>query len=264
MESIGIQYLLEEKGGPVWAMAVHEGHELSAPLVPLSNLSSSQRLREEDPYTGTLTDLGINRLVIHTSRFQLDLNRPIADAVYTKPGQAWGLQVWNKPLPESILDALHQTYYYMQKLIALFLEETIRRHGFFLILDIHSYNARRNGPMDPIDTEQNPQLNIGTIHNGPQWRPLIEGLLTLLQDKTIDGQPIDVRENVKFSGGYLSEWVNGQYGHSGCVLSLEFRKDFMDEWTGVQDTARTEELRALLRDLVPEIEEKMRSLRWTG
>lgn len=261
MSPIGLHYLLEEKNSPIWAFALHDGHHLDASLAPLANITSDERLREEDPFTGLLADIGINRLIIQSSRFQLDLNRNIEDAIYIHPSQAWNLKVWKTPPASPVLDALHDRYFYIRKLISTFLEETIRRHGHFVILDIHSYNARRAGKEVAIDTKSNPQLNIGTVHNRDMWKPLIKSIIAHLQTKKLYNNPLDVRENIKFKGGHMSEWINAQYGKYGCVLSLEFRKDFMDEWTGKPDLKKIEELRLLLMNLLPFIVHKLQELR---
>jgi hypothetical protein len=44
-----------------------------------------------------------------------------------------------------------------------------------------------------------------------------------------------VRENVRFKGGYLPRWVHANYPRVGCALALEFKKFYMDEWTGRAD-----------------------------
>ena len=36
-----------------------------------------------------------------------------------------------------------------------------------------------------------------------------------------------------FKGGYLARWIHQKYPKSVCSLSIEFRKFFMDEWTGL-------------------------------
>ena len=53
---------------------------------------------------------------------------------------------------------------------------------------------------------------------------------------------MDVRENVRFRGGELSRWVNERYRDRGCALAIEFKKMFMDEWTGTVDERHVEEL----------------------
>ena len=57
---------------------------------------------------------------------------------------------------------------------------------------------------------------------------------------------LDVRVNVRFHGGYLCHWVAEHYSESGCPLAIEFKKVFMDEWTGQCDDAHVSELRVAL------------------
>ena len=52
-----------------------------------------------------------------------------------------------------------------------------------------------------------------------------------------DGGHLDVRENVRFKGGYMSRWINERYAGRGCALAIEMKKIFMDEWTGEVDEA---------------------------
>ena len=46
------------------------------------------------------------------------------------------------------------------------------------------------------------------------------------------GRRLDVRENIRFKGGHLAKWVHENFPTSGCCLAIEFKKFFMDEWTG--------------------------------
>jgi hypothetical protein len=61
---------------------------------------------------------------------------------------------------------------------------------------------------------------------------------------------LDVRENVRFRGGELSRWVNQRYGDRGGALAIEFKKTFMDEWTGVLDRRHLEGLQHALATVV--------------
>ena len=59
-----------------------------------------------------------------------------------------------------------------------------------------------------------------------------------------------MRENVRFRGANLARWVHDRYPLTGCTLALEFKKTFMDEWTGELDEHHLAELtRALCRTL---------------
>ena len=63
--------------------------------------------------------------------------------------------------------------------------------------------------------------------------------------------PLDVRENVRFRGRQLAAWTHARYPDRGIVLALEFKKTFMDEWTGEVDRARLDELARALAGTVP-------------
>ncbi|MGO4957666.1 hypothetical protein ACTQ49_10420 [Luteococcus sp. Sow4_B9] len=63
---------------------------------------------------------------------------------------------------------------------------------------------------------------------------------------------LDVRENVRFKGAHLAQWVHDRYPGRGCALAREFKKTFMDEWTGEHDAERIAELsRALASTVEP-------------
>src|SRR5919106_606587 len=82
--------------GPVVAVAVHDGHDVRPEVAVLLALDESQRLREEDPHTGEWTRIAPTRVIATRSRFEVDLNRPRDKAVYLRPEDAWGLQVWKE------------------------------------------------------------------------------------------------------------------------------------------------------------------------
>src|SRR5687768_7825373 len=77
--------------GPIVATAIHDGHELRSDLAALCALTSAERLREEDPFTAAWTTVAPTRVVVHRSRFEVDMNRPRAGSVYRTPEEAWGL-----------------------------------------------------------------------------------------------------------------------------------------------------------------------------
>ena len=227
-----LKYHINITDSPIWAFAIHDGHQIDEQLLPYMLLTSAERLREEDPYTALFAELPVNQFIVGTSRFQLDLNRKIEDAVYLRPEQAWGLKVWSPNLPQSWKEKLYRTHHDIYFLIDRHIERTIHKYGYFILLDIHSYNAKRTGPTEVIDTEKNPQINMGTFYNSSKWKQHITEYVEYLSTQKIMDQPIDIRENIKFKGGYLSQYINNKYADKGYVLSIEFRKDFMNEWTG--------------------------------
>ena len=148
---------------PVIAAAIHNGHQLSENLVPLSGLDESERFREEDPFTGLWTSISDNRIIAHQSRFEFDLNRPPDKAIYMSPSDAWDLNVWkNAPSQEILANSLrHYNNLYLKFHDGI--NSLLNKFGSVVVFDLHSFNHRRNGPnAPPGDVSENPEINIGT------------------------------------------------------------------------------------------------------
>jgi N-formylglutamate amidohydrolase len=239
---------------PLLATAIHAGHELRSEIAARSALDVATRLREEDPFTDRLTDLGGARIIAHRSRFEVDLNRPRERAVYRVPDDAWGLELWREPLAAPDVEESLHLYDDFYAELARHLDGAAAR-GPFLVLDLHSYNHRRDGAgAPPAPTAENPDVNVGTGSlDRERWGDLVDRFLTELGGHVVRDRRLDVRENVRFQGGELSRWVDQQYGDRGCALAIEFKKTFMDEWTGVADDDHLEELRRALAAVVPSV-----------
>lgn len=259
-----IRYDLRKANSPIIAVALHDGQGIDAALVPHLKLASHQLFREEDPYTGDIANLPANSVVVHTSRFQVDLNRKKEAAIYKEPTDAWGLEVWDGAMKERYAGKLMEAYEAFYHMIRDLLESIIDRHGGFVILDIHSYNHRRDNPRLEASADENPEINIGTIYNHPKWAGLTQKFMGYLSHARITNRSVDVRENVRFKGGGFSEWVNERYGHKGCVLSVEFKKTFMDEWTGRVDVAHLHDLRKVLEGSLPLLANELENIRKKG
>ncbi|MGH2722338.1 MAG: hypothetical protein ACRDJO_12170 [Actinomycetota bacterium] len=90
--------------GPVVATAIHGGHDLRPDVALFVALGDAERHREEDPYSGAWAAVGDSSVVVHRSRFEVDLNRDRYHAVYERPEDAWGLHVWREPLPPEVAE----------------------------------------------------------------------------------------------------------------------------------------------------------------
>jgi hypothetical protein len=108
------------------------------------------------------------------------------------------------------------------------------RHGRFVVFDLHSYNHRRTGPGAGFDSQsKHPDVNIGTGSlDRARWAPVVDRITSELRDCENLGRRLDVRENVKFLGGNLTRWINDEFSGTGCSIAIEFKKFFMDEWSG--------------------------------
>jgi N-formylglutamate amidohydrolase len=227
----------EEGESPIVAVAVHAGHALRTSIAELTALDDASRLREEDPHTDAWTALSPTRLVAGRSRFEVDLNRPRDKAVYAAPDDAWGLDLWRRPLPseeESRSRAAYDSFYATLEGV---LDRAERSFGRFVVYDIHTYNHRRDGAGSaPADPAANPDINVGTgSMDRERWAPVVDRFVAALRNAPIDGRPLDVRENVRFRGGHLAAWVHERFPYAGCALAIEVKKFFMDEHTGEVD-----------------------------
>ena len=248
--------------GPVVAVALHNGHAVRREVSDMLALDEEMRLREEDPFTGQWADVGQARIVATRSRFEVDLNRPRGKAVYLTPDDAWGLNVWKRPLPAGFVARSLQQYDAFYKSAFGLLTDLKPHFGHFVVLDLHSYNHQRAGPgQAPADQALNPEVNVGTgTVNRKLWGALVDRFLDDLRNFDYLGRHLDVRENVKFSGGHFSRWTHENFPESGCSLSIEFKKFFMDEWTGSPDTEQLTAIAEALGSTVPGILEELRVL----
>lgn len=231
-------------GGPVIAIALHDGHAVRPGLEQLFGLSDAERLREEDPYTAAMAPERLPRIEVLRSRFEVDLNRPRFRAVYQGPRDAWGLGVWRGGLPDAEDRVSRYVYDAFYALAFDELSRVAEKHGRFVVLDVHSYNHRRDGAdAAPADGAVNPEVNLGTgrIVDRVRWAPVIDAFTSSLEDAGFD-----IRENVKFSGGHFAQWIAETFPEQGCALAIEFKKTYMDEWSGVADDSAIELRRAAL------------------
>jgi hypothetical protein len=197
-------------------------------------LDHVQRRYEEDPHTGRWTSIAPTRIVVRASRFELDLNRPRDKAVYLTPADAWGLDVWAQhPSPHVVANSLRMYDDFYAHLRQL-LERLVARHGRVVVFDLHSYNQVRTGPGGEVaDAAANPEINLGTgTLDRQRWAGVVDRWLAEVGSFDYFGRRLDVRENVKFFGGQLPAWIHQEFPETVCVLAIEVKKIFMDEWTG--------------------------------
>jgi N-formylglutamate deformylase len=240
---------ISDGGGPIIATAIHDGHAVRPEVAELLVLDEATRLREEDPYTGRLAAVAPVHLIALRSRFEVDLNRPREQAVYRLPADAWGLELWRTPCTDELVAAsaaLHDAFYAV-------LERTLRARDRFVVLDVHSYNHRRQGPhAEPEPASDNPEINVGTgTLDRARWGGLVDRLCADLSAQEVAGHRLDVRENVRFQGGAMSAWINRTFAGRGCAIALEFKKTFMDEWTGELDADHLDQLGRALAAALP-------------
>lgn len=260
----GAAYTIRAGDGPLAAAAIHAGGALRPEVAARLALGDRERRREEDPFTDRWTAVAPTRIVAHRSRFEVDLNRPREGAVYRRPEHAWGLEVWREPPPDELVEVSLSIWDAFYAACEELLEGLAERFGRFCVLDVHSYNHRRDGPgAPPEDPEANPEINVGTASlDRGAWGPLVDRFMADLaahpvEAGTVPTGRLDVRENVRFGGGHFPAWINSTFAGRGCALAIEVKKIYMDEWSGEADPATVAAIGRALAATVPGLLEEL-------
>lgn len=256
------KFLVNGGSDVIVGAAIHNGHAIRDELLLKSGLTGDERLREEDPYTSLWAEVCESRIIGLCSRFEVDFNRPREKAVYRQQEDAWGLCVWNDPLNEAEIARSLEIYDQFYRSVYQMLARLLQEHPLLAVLDLHSYNHRRNGSSaPPADPAQNPEVNIGTgTLDRNLWGPLLDHLINDLRKFDFNGRHLDVRENVKFQGGDFGKWIHATFPGRVCAPAIEFKKFFMDEWTGRSDIGTLEWIKRCLRSSLPGIREELKKV----
>ena len=258
----GKLWVEHEGEGPLFATAIHAGHQIRRQLLPIIALDDTERSREEDPYTDYLAKVVPTWLVPTRSRFEVDLNRPRGEAIYSAPELAWGQHVWKHPPDRRLIETSLAEYDAFYAELKKLLDRMVEHHQRFVVFDLHTYNYRREGADEPpADPSLNPDVNIGTGSlDRDRWGKLVDRFMDDLTAFDFCGRHLDVRENVKFKGRELAQWIHTHFSESAAVLSIEFKKFFMDEWTGVGEIEQIESIRDALQSTIPGILDELQQV----
>lgn len=208
---------------PVICAAVHAGGQFRSELADACLLDESERRYEEDPYTDQLIQAMPITLIAKDSRYEYDLNRPVARCIYT---QAWGKEVWNKKLTPKKREHSVKKHRCFYRVLDALVEKIEEKFGAAIVFDVHSYNFLRHD-------RETPTFNIGSeqIYK-ERWQPVVELALEKLAVIELPNIPVTAKENDVFFGrGYMISHINSRYEHT-LVLPIEVKKVFMDELNG--------------------------------
>ncbi|PID27557.1 MAG: hypothetical protein CSB55_08765 [Candidatus Cloacimonadota bacterium] len=233
---------------PILMTSIHSGHDIPSFILQGTKVEEEIRLREEDPYTDFFTEISSNRVNVRNSRFYCDLNRSFENCVYVNPEDAWGLEVRNKNFNSAMLEKCREEYLKFYRQITVFINEMLLHHNRIALFDIHSYNHHRLGSDKPFDNpELNPDIILAT-HVLPESEVKFIGEIKNILEKELPD--LNIKINVKFDGGYFVRWVYRTYGKRVIPFSIEFKKIFMDEWTGKVDYEKQNIFRNALQEIL--------------
>ena len=245
---------------PVVATAIHAGHSLRPEVLELTKLSEAHRLREEDPFTDQWVGVAKNSIAVDVSRFEVDLNRPREKAVYVRPEDAWGIDLWKSEPSSDMVERSLEVYDRFYAELAALCDGVIDAYGYVVVLDLHSYNHRRKGADASVDDpELNPEINLGTESIATSWSPVVAAFTKTMSELPFYDDTLDVRTNVKFKGGHMSRWLNARYQDKGCSIAVEMKKIFMDEWSGALDEEIAASIGNTLRSAAESVRQELRT-----
>lgn len=206
---------------PYVCTAIHNGSNLRPNLANKIALDDYERWYEEDPHTSDfITSMPIT-LVGHDSRYEYELNRE--QPIYE---EAWGKQVWKKPLSKkeiSISAQKHDNYY---KVTHALIEKLESMFGASLVYDVHSYNYKRWDREVPV-------FNIGTeCIDTIKYAKYLEHWKEELGNIKLNGISVEAKVNDVFYGrGYNLKYITENFENT-LVLATEISKIYCDEETG--------------------------------
>jgi len=218
---------------PIICAAIHNGHFVSKDVDDNLAISEKHRLMEEDPFTDRFIVSAGNKIIGRTSRFEVDLNRSAEKCIYLEPEDAWGLTTRIRKPSAAIMKRSLQEYHKFYAELNKHLKIIEQKFGRFFVYDVHSFNHHRKGADKEFDDPKlNPDVVIGTNNMPDKWKPLIDDIVNELSAKIFFGKKLDVQVNVRFPGGNFPRWIHNNFPETGCGMSIEFKKMWMDEWTG--------------------------------
>ena len=223
-------------------VALHAGHRVRPDVLDLMVVSEADRYREEDPYTDLFIKGFPVRIIALDSRFEYDLNRESERSIYSSERGIWGLDIWRSKVDGQMREFTLQKHKEFYDLVDLVVEYLLIRYEQLLVYDMHSYCYQREKKQQWYD-DPRPEINLGTVAvNRTLFAPIIEPLIKFLGENEMDDHPVRVAENAVFPGGYLSRRLSKAQYNSVVVLALEYKKLFMDEWSGEVYEDRLEKL----------------------
>jgi len=212
--------------------AIHAGNRIRQELRDAVAVDPLDQYREEDPGTEKFIQHFPIQIIALDSRFEYDLNRSSDRAVYLTPDMAWGLTVWNCPLTAAEINTSLAKHHEFHRLMDMVTDFLVQQNNRAFIFDVHSYCYQRE-QRAPWYVDNKPVINLGTeAINQAIFGRSIKIFLDRLKEISVDGRLISVRENDVFKGGYLARRLCARNHDQLAVFAIEFKKIFMDEWSG--------------------------------
>ena len=213
-------------------VSMHSGHQVRKEIHEILAVSEEDRYREEDPFMDRFISGFPIRIFGRDSRFEYDLNHNPYRALYDYDKLKWGLKVWKREVTQEEQALSIKKHREFHKLLEMVCRYLLSQYSHALLFDLHAYCYQRETRQAWYEDE-GPEINIGTgAVNREIFEPAITCFKRNLRRTKISDRPLRIAENEIFFGGYLSRHLSRIYHERLLVLALEYKKIFMEEWTG--------------------------------
>ena len=223
-------------------VVMHSRHRVRSGILEILAVDETDRFREEDPYMERFISEFPVQVIARDSRYEYDVNWEIENAIYDADKKKWGMQVWKRELTgQERKDSLAK-YLEFHSLLDMLTEFMLEHGRHALVFDMHSFCYQREKKQEWFESNK-PDINLGTKSlNRNHFAPVINLFLKRISATRIDGRQLRIAENELFPGGYLTRKYSKLYPDKVLVLALEYKKIFMDEWTGELNEVLLEKL----------------------
>tara|TARA_B100000401_G_C52805670_1_gene721000 strand:- start:17 stop:2005 length:1989 start_codon:yes stop_codon:yes gene_type:complete len=205
---------------PFICAAIHAGGNFRDNLKDKIIHSSYERWYEEDPFTDTFITSMPLTIVGKDSRFEYDLNRNPDNCVYE---DAWGKQVWKKPLSKTLKKESLTKHANFYKVIDALIESIEELHKGCIVFDMHSYNYVRHNKELPV-------FNIGSENiDNDRYGKVINKWFDELKNIPLGNFESTTEINGPFQGnGYFLMHITEKFNNT-LVLATEVKKIYCNE-----------------------------------
>lgn len=234
---------------PYACAAVHDGHQFRKELWEPCLHTEYERWYEEDPETKNMIKTHPIVIAGCDSRFEYDLNRSPEEAVFVN---AWGKQLWHKPLSEAMKAKSLQKHTDFYKVAHTLIETLESKFKFCTVYDMHSYNWKR------WDREV-PTWNLGTSNiDNERFGKVVESWRESLSEiKFPNGIKSTSKINDTFQGnGYFLKYITQNFKNT-LVLATEIAKVYCDEY---EQIIFPEVVKTVEQELIKRIPEHAKSV----
>ena len=213
-------------------VVMHAGSRMDPVFRENLLISEQDQFREEDPYMQSFITEFPFQVIARDSRYEYDLNRDPDDAVYPFDRPKYGMRVWKREFSKNELRAGELKHLEFYELMDILIRYMLERNPTAIIFDMHSYCYQREKKQDWYQ-DPKPGINLGTkAVNREKFGERIDMFMEDLGGQIIENNEVRAAENEVFMGGYLSRRISREYYDRVLVLALEYKKIFMDEWSG--------------------------------